>query len=238
LFLDVGSQERSRVTIEEAFNDSIEYYDDWMEKALPNYADLFGTAIELIPFEPGAPIDVLDLGAGTGLFSKHVLGKYPKANFMLYDLAEKMLGVARKRFEKNAQQFQYTVRDFRKIQGAQEYDLIISSLSIHHLEDEEKRKLFGRIYTLLRKGGIFLNVDQIRGGTDYLRELYWNHWLTQVRRAGFSEERIQESIGRRIPYDRDALLGDQLHWLKDVGFGNVDCVYKNFFVCVFLAVKE
>jgi tRNA (cmo5U34)-methyltransferase len=238
LFLDVGSQERSRVTIEEAFNDSIEYYDDWMEKALPNYADLFGTAIELIPFEPGAPIDVLDLGAGTGLFSKHVLGKYPKANFMLYDLIEKMLGVARKRFEKNAQQFQYTVRDFRKIQGAQEYDLIISSLSIHHLEDEEKRKLFGRIYTLLRKGGIFLNVDQIRGGTDYLRELYWNHWLTQVRRAGFSEERIQESIGRRIPYDRDALLGDQLHWLKDVGFGNVDCVYKNFFVCVFLAVKE
>jgi len=226
------------VTIEEAFNDSIEYYDDWMEKALPNYADLFGTAIELIPFEPGAPIDVLDLGAGTGLFSKHVLGKYPKANFMLYDLAEKMLGVARRRFEKNAQQFQYTVRDFRKIQGAQEYDLIISSLSIHHLEDEEKRKLFGRIYTLLRKGGIFLNVDQIRGGTDYLRELYWNHWLTQVRRAGFSEERIQESIGRRIPYDRDALLGDQLHWLKDVGFGNVDCVYKNFFVGVFLAVKE
>jgi tRNA (cmo5U34)-methyltransferase len=200
--------------------------------------DLFGTAIELLPFEPGAPIDVLDLGAGTGLFSKHVLGKYPKANFVLYDLAEKMLGVARKRFDKNAQQFQYIVGDFRKIQGAQEYDLIISSLSIHHLEDEEKRKLFGRIYTLLRKCGIFLNVDQIRGETDYLRELYWNHWLTQARRAGFSEERIQESIGRRIPYDRDALLGDQLHWLKAAGFGNVDCVNKNFFVGVFLAVKE
>lgn len=226
------------MTIEAAFNDSIEYYDDWMEKALPNYADLFGTAIELLPFEPDAAIDVLDLGAGTGLFSKHVLGKYPNAKFILYDLAEKMLGVARKRFEKNARQFRYTVGDYRKIHGEQEYDLIISSLSIHHLEDEEKRELFGRIYALLRVGGIFLNVDQIRGETDYLRELYWNHWLTQVRRAGFSEERIQESIGRRIPYDRDALLADQLHWLKDSGFGNVDCVYKNFFVGVFLAVKE
>lgn len=225
------------MTIEAAFNDSIEYYDDWMEKALPNSADLFGTALELIPFEPGAPIRVLDLGAGTGLFSKHVLGKYPKANFVLYDLAEKMLGVARMRFGNNAEQFQYIVGDYRRIEGAQGYNLVISSLSIHHLEDQEKRELFGRIYSMLRSGGVFLNVDQIRGETPNLREVYWNHWLSQVRRAGFSEARIQESINRRIPYDRDALWNDQLKWLQDAGFGNVDCVYKNFFVGVFLAIK-
>jgi tRNA (cmo5U34)-methyltransferase len=226
------------MTIAEAFNDSVEYYDDWMEKALPNYGDLFGAALELIPFETGAPIHVLDLGAGTGLFSKHVLGKYPNADFTLYDLAEKMLGVARKRFAESAQQFRYLVGDYRKLRGTRAYDLVISSLSIHHLEDAEKRKLFGRIYALLRNGGVFLNVDQIRGGTPLLREVYWNHWLNQVRTAGFSEARIQESIDRRIPYDRDALLPDQLRWLKDAGFGTVDCVFKNFFVGVFLAIKD
>jgi tRNA (cmo5U34)-methyltransferase len=226
------------VTIEEAFNDSVEYYDDWMRKALPNYSDLFGAALELLPFEPGASIHVLDLGAGTGLFSQHVLGKYPTANFVLYDLADKMLGAARKRFADRSRQFQYRLGDYRKIQGAGEYDLVISSLSIHHLEDKEKRELFGRIHDLLRKGGIFINVDQIRGETPYLREAYWNHWLDQVRRAGFSEERIQESIQRRIPYDRDASLADQIQWLKDAGFENVDCVYKNFFVGVFLAIKS
>ena len=226
------------MTIEEAFNHTAEYYDDWMEKALPNYADLFGTALELIPYAPDAPIRVLDLGAGTGLFSKHVLGKYPNARLVLYDLADRMLAVARKRFEKKAGQFQYIVEDYRKIQGDREYDLVISSLSIHHLEDDEKRKLFGGIYSLLRAGGVFLNVDQIRGETAYLRDVYWKHWLDQVRRAGFSEARIQESIDRRIPYDRDAVLDDQLAWLKEAGFRNVDCVYKNFFVGVFLAVKE
>lgn len=226
------------MTIDQVFNDSIEYYDDWMKKALPNYSDIFSTALELLPFEPDATIDVLDLGAGTGLFSNHVLQKYPKARFVLYDLADKMLGVARERFANQSRQFKYVLGDYRKIQGKQEYDLVISSLSIHHLEDKEKFNLCGSIYRLLRTSGIFINIDQIRGETPYLRDLYWNHWLEQVRRAGFSEERIQESIGRRIPYDRDALLADQLQWLKDSGFENVDCVYKNFFVGVFLAIKE
>jgi tRNA (cmo5U34)-methyltransferase len=149
-----------------------------------------------------------------------------------------MLDVARKRFENHAQQFRYVVGDYRKLEEGAVVDLVISSLSIHHLEDQEKRALFGNIYRLLRKGGIFINIDQIRGETPWLRELYWNHWLAQVRASGASEERIQESIDRRTAFDKDALLADQLQWLKNSGFGNVDCVYKNFFVGVFLAIKE
>ena len=96
----------------------------------------------------------------------------------------------------------------------------------------------GRIYSILRKGGIFVNVDQIRGETPFLRDLYWNHWLEQVRLSGFSAQRIQESIDRRTAYDKEALLADQLAWLKSAGFQNVDCVYKNFFVGVFLGMKS
>ena len=225
------------MTIDEAFDASVAYYDDWMVKALPNYADIFSTALALLPFDPQATLEVLDLGAGTGLFSSHVLGKYPHANFVMVDLAEKMLGVARARFGNDSDQFQYVLGDYRKLEGQQEYDLVISSLSIHHLDNPDKQALFGRIHTILRKGGLFINIDQILGGTPTLRELYWNHYLEQVHAVGFSEERIQESIDRRTTYDREALLEDQLEWLKRSGFQNVDCVYKNFFVGVFLGMK-
>jgi tRNA (cmo5U34)-methyltransferase len=166
------------------------------------------------------------------------LGRVPHANFVLVDLAEKMLAVARRRFGDGSDQFQYVLGDYRKLEGQAEYDLVISSLSIHHLPDADKQALFGSIYTVLRKGGLFINVDQIRGETQYLRDLYWNHWLEQVRASGFSAERIQESIDRRTAYDKEALLEEQVDWLKNAGFHNVDCVYKNFFVGVFLGMKE
>jgi tRNA (cmo5U34)-methyltransferase len=225
------------MTIDEAFNATIEYYDEWMRKAVPSYDEIFRTAQDLVPFDHSAPIEILDLGAGTGLFSEHVLKKYPKANFLLYDVADKMLGVARDRFREHSGQFHYAVGDYRKIQVSKEFDLVISSLSIHHLEDPEKRELFKKIHGVLKDAGAFINVDQVRGETPAVEELYWGHWLSQVSKAGFPEERIQESIDRRTRYDRDASLSDQLRWLKEAGFANVDCVFKSFFVALFLALK-
>jgi len=153
-------------------------------------------------------------------------------------LAEKMLEVAKNRFRSFPKQFEFIVGDYKTLQIEPGYDLVISSLSIHHLTDTEKKELFRSIYRVLRKPGIFINIDQIRGETSYLQNLYWNHWLEQVKRAGFSEQRIQESIKRRTKYDQDALLMDQIRWLTEAGFVNVDCVYKNYFIGVFYALKE
>jgi tRNA (cmo5U34)-methyltransferase len=226
------------MTIDRAFNDSVGYYDEWMKRALPDYEVLFGTALELIPFDPDSPIDVLDLGAGTGLFSSHIAEKYPNATFVLYDLADKMLALARERFRSSAERFEFVVGDYRELPAGREFDLVISSLSIHHLTDPEKRALFRTIHGILRAPGLFLNVDQIRGETPFLRGLYWDHWLDQVRRREPDAERIRQSVERRTAYDRDATLADQLRWLGGAGFTNVDCVYKNYFVGVFLATKE
>lgn len=226
------------MTINQAFNASIQYYDDWMKKALPNYNDLFDSAQALLPFPPSQPINVLDLGAGTGLFSEHILTMYPHAQFVLYDVADQMLNIAKKRFQAYPSQFEFIVDDYRTLQRTHEFDLVISSLSIHHITDEEKQNLFRSIYKALRTTGLFINIDQIRGETAYLRNLYWQHWLTQVRQRKSSESQIQDSIRRRTTYDKDALLTDQLQWLRNAGFRSVDCVYKNFFVGVFLAMKE
>ena len=226
------------MSIDQAFNNAVDYYDAWMKKALPNFNDLFGSALDVIPFAPEAGLRVLDLGAGTGLFSAHVLGHYPQASFVLCDVADKLLDVARERFSTHAAQFSYAVEDYRFLSARAEYDLVISSLSIHHLEHAEKQALFTAVYKALKPGGVFINIDQVQGETPYLRELYWQHWLDQVHSARCEEIRIQESIQRRTTYDKDAPMWDQLQWLKDSGFMDVDCVYKNYFVGVFFAQKK
>jgi tRNA (cmo5U34)-methyltransferase len=225
------------MTIDQAFNATTATYDDWMQRALLGYADLFETAVHIIPFPADRPIRVLDLGAGTGLFSQHVLDAYPRAEFVLVDVADKMLEAARERFRNQAGQFRFEISDYRELNRRQEYDLVISSLSIHHLMDTEKHSLFQSIFNVLQATGVFINVDQIRGETETLRRLYWNRWMSHVRQSGATEEQIQSSISRRTKYDKDALLTDQITWLKEAGFTTVDCVYKNYFLGVFLAIK-
>jgi tRNA (cmo5U34)-methyltransferase len=225
------------MTIDQAFNATTATYDDWMQRALLGYADLFETAVNIIPFPTDRPIRVLDLGAGTGLFSQNVLAAYPKAEFVLVDVADKMLDVARDRFSKYSGQFRFEISDYRALNAQLEYDLVISSLSIHHLTDPEKRSLFQTVFKSLRDPGVFINVDQIRGETEAVRRLYWNRWMKHVRQSGATEEQIQSSISRRTEFDKDALLSDQIAWLNEAGFSSVDCVYKNYFLGVFLAIK-
>jgi tRNA (cmo5U34)-methyltransferase len=225
------------VAIDRAFNETIEYYDSWIRKAVPGYADLFTTATELIPFTSDEPVDVLDLGAGTGFFASQVLEKYPMGRFVLWDVAGRMLDVARQRFRDRREQFRYVVDDYRNLQDAGSFDLIVSSLSIHHLEDDEKRELFRRIYDILRDRGVFINIDLVRGPTPVLEDFYCKNWFEKMRRAGASEEEIRAGIKRRLAFDKDALLDDQLLWLREAGFTDVDCVYRNFKMGLFLGVK-
>ena len=226
------------MAIDQAFNATIDYYDNWIRKAVPGYDEMFAIARELLPFPEGTEIDVLDLGTGTGLFSRLVLGKYPRGRFLLVDVAEKMLDVARERFRDQPGQFSYRVEDYRSLREEGSFDLVISALSIHHLADAEKRTLFARVHGALRDGGIFLNIDQIRGGTPALQKLYCDTWLTKVRAAGASEEEVQAGIERRLAFDREATLLDQLRWLGEAGFADADCVYKNYLMGLFYALKK
>jgi tRNA (cmo5U34)-methyltransferase len=226
------------VTVDQAFDQAAAYYDGWVRKALPNYDELFLAATELIPFSTDASVDVLDLGAGTGLFSWWILRKLPRARFLLVDLAPRLMSIAQSRFKDNADQFQFVEGDYRHLDYSRQFDLVISSISVHHLDDDEKQTLFGKIHGALRSGGLFINVDQIKAPTTKLQELYWSNWLKSVRKRGGTEEEIRNSIRRRKQFDRDAPLVDQLRWLENAGFDDVDCIYKTWFIGVFCAHKN
>lgn len=227
----------SRMSIDEAFNSTIDYYDNWIRKAVPGYDEMCRMAMELLPLQPEAAPEILDLGAGTGLFSALVQTAYPAASFTLWDVAEKMLDVARSRFSDSSARFTYMLGDYRLFSEQRSYDLVISSLSIHHLSDEEKQDLFRTIFAALKPGGIFLNIDQIKGPTPELQELYCRKWEEITRLNGASEDEIRGGLERRRLYDREATLENQLQWLREAGFQEVDCVYKKWLMGLFYARK-
>jgi tRNA (cmo5U34)-methyltransferase len=225
------------MAIDKAFNESVDYYDSWVQKALPSYQEIFSVAVESIPFSTEQNLKILDLGAGTGLFSYHVFQQYQRADYTLIDVAEQMLELSKKRFASAEERFSFITGDYRTALPGSLFDLVISSLSIHHLDDEDKQKLFRNIYEHLTPGGAFINVDQIKASHDYFQKLYWTTWLKKVRHAGATEEQVQKSISRRTKFDQDSTMHDQLRWLQESGFEIVDCLYHYYFVGVFYARK-
>jgi tRNA (cmo5U34)-methyltransferase len=117
------------------------------------------------------------------------------------------------------------------------YDAVVSALAIHHLEDADKKVLFGRVYDALRPGGVFVNAEQVLGPTPELAELYVETWQRLCRELGAGDAELTAAIERRR-HDRCADVESQLQWLREAGFPTVDCLYKYWEQAVLVAVKE
>jgi tRNA (cmo5U34)-methyltransferase len=119
-----------------------------------------------------------------------------------------------------------------------EYDAVISSLALHHLAtDEDKKYFYRRIYTRLCPGGVFYNGDVVLASSDILQAVYMRQWRAFMRRS-ISDEEIE---GKWIPSyeaeDRPAKLMDQLAWLGEIGFADVDVLWKDYNFAVYGGVK-
>lgn len=213
-------------------------YDSSRKKLIPCFDDFYQTAIDEIPSPKEQKIDVLDLGAGTGLTSELVALSYPNAKIHLIDVAEKMLSEAKEKLKCFKNDFDFTVADYSEIKSfGKKFDLIISSLSIHHLSDIEKQNLFKKIYAHLKLGGIFINADQVLGETEEIDKIYRNRWLEQVKAKGTTEQELN-AAHERMKQDKMSTLSSQIKWLNDAGFVNVNCWFKNYSFVVFSGRKE
>jgi tRNA (cmo5U34)-methyltransferase len=220
------------MNIQTVFNIAAAEYDGLRRILVPCFDDFYGTAVQVIPFERTAPLKVLDLGAGTGLYSGMVQALFPNAEFTLMDLALEMLEKAQARFTGMGKSPKIWVGDYAKTDFGKSYDLIISGLSIHHLSNADKERLYSRIHQALKPGGMFINADQVLGRTANLDKLYQRNWLNAVKTLGVSADDLA-AAQKRMEFDRLAPLDLQLGWLEAAGFQDVDCWYKNFSFVVF-----
>ena len=212
-------------------------YDEARRLLVPGIEGLYGAVLESIPFRVEERIRVLDLGAGTGLLSAVISGRYPRAGITLVDLSVEMLRVARRRFSAEPGRFEFRVMDFARKDLPGGYDLVVSALSIHHLTDGDKRETFEKINGALVTGGLFVNLDQVLGRTPAEEARYEEWWLGRVREAGASEEDLA-AASRRMRADKNATLSDQLRWLETAGFENVECRREDHRFAVYAGRKK
>lgn len=220
--------------VKKQFDAVAQSYDFERRQLIPCFDDFYGTATRWVQCSKDAP-RILDLGSGTGLFASFIRSKYPNAVLTLIDFSEEMLKEAQNRFGEDPN-ITYITANYTNFPFTEQYDTIISSLSIHHLTDPDKKKLFKTVFDQLADDGIFVNADQAAGSSPYFSSAFNEQWEQNVRITPLSAQAIEASIQRR-KQDHNAPVQDQLAWLQSAGFETADCVYKYNEFTVFVAQK-
>ena len=196
----------------------------------------------------GEPVRAfLDLGCGDGALGAAVWERYPEARGLLLDFSEPMLAAARERLQGRGERLDLRLVDYADptwvaaTQGAAPFDAIVSGFSIHHQPDHRKRELYTELFSLLRPGGIFINVEHVASATPWLESVHDGLFVDALvawnSAGGQGPTREQVTAAYHARADKEANLlapvERQCEWLRAVGFEDVDCYLKFFELAVF-----
>jgi len=219
--------------IKKHFEEEAEEYDVIIQKLIPYYNQMIDALVSVIPFSKENTFSVIDLGCGTGTISKAVKNKFPNVNIACVDISENMLEIAKNKIGGNVNCIQ---ADFNSFNFPQKYDLIVSSLALHHLEnDNDKLEFYRKIHSSLNQGGIFINIDIVLGGNDFIQDLYMKKWREFMEKSVSSEEIDGKWLPNYYAEDRPAKLTAHLNMLKECGFTDIDVIYKFYNFAVYTA---
>lgn len=153
---------------------------------------------------------VLDLGSGDGRLLGLVKLARPDVSAIALDFSAAMLERLRSRFadDKNVEVVEHDLQN--PLPGMGQFDAVVSSFAIHHLTHERKRALYAEIFGTLNPRGAFCNLEHVASSTPTLHDKFLEciHWPDED------------------PSNKLLDLHKQLTWLNEIGFADVDCLWK------------
>ena len=219
---------------------------------IPGWREQLETLCQLLPESRiGGCSRVLDIGCGDGILLETVLRHWDDAVGVGLDGSEAMLDLARLRLGAlNARVENLFLADFndsswRNCLECKKFDAVVSGFAIHHSEDERKKQLYSEIYDLLNPGGVFVNIEHVASATPLGETLFNRLFAAHIVRMKLSngeitdfntvlrehEGRLDKSANRLAPVET------QLQWLRDIGFTDVDCYWKQYELAVLAGYK-
>jgi len=204
---------------------------------IPEREHQFDCFSALVPTHVAHP-RIVEIGCGEGVLADALLQAHPQTRYCGLDGSDAMRRTASGRLAKygpRAELRGFDLHDAGWRQFPWHPDMIVSSLVIHHLDGPAKRQLFADLHQVLSAGGVLAIADIVLPATSPGLRLAAASWDEAVL------ERSERLEGSRVaferfedldwnlfkdpasdPADQPSSLFDQLKWLAEAGFVNVD----------------
>lgn len=178
---------------------------------------------------------MIDLGCGTGTVAQAVKNKYPDATTTCVDLSNNMLKLANQKLGGHGICIE---SDFETLDFIESYDVVISSLALHHLENLKTRgKFYPKLYQAINQDGVFINIDIFLASNPILQKTYIEKWVDFMKKQISLEEINDRWLVNHYEEDRPVPLMDDLNLLTEIGFIGIDVVYKYYKFGVYIGQK-
>ncbi|MTD42277.1 methyltransferase domain-containing protein [Erwinia sp. CPCC 100877] len=222
--------------IQAHFDQEAAEFDATIQKIIPYYDQLIEALVASIPFQKAQSFSVIDLGCGTGTVAQAIQQAYPHAELTCVDLSQEMLTLAK---HKLGPDINCLACSFEELTFDQTYDVAVSSLALHHLDNlAGHRQFYQKLYQALNPGGLFINADVVKAGNPQLQAVFMEKWIAFMQQQ-ISMQEIQERwLKSHFEEDRPVALISELQILEEIGFQNVDVVYKYYNYAVYLGQKR
>lgn len=219
--------------VKKHFEEEAKEFDRIIRELIPYYEEMIDGMVAAIPHQRTDSINVIDLGCGTGTISKHIKQTFSQARITCLDLAENMIEISKLKLN-NYSDVQYRVGNFSTFEFDETYDVVVSSLALHHLAtDDNKIGFYRKIYNSLSPNGVFFNADVVLGSSEPFQDLYMEKWISFMKRHVSDDEIENKWLPKYLEEDRPSKLMDQLGWLKDIGFSEIDVIWKYYNFAVY-----
>ena len=209
-------------------------YADLMTRLIPFYSVQRDVMVGLMTALKDAPLRVLDLGCGPGLIAERVLTEFPRAELTLLDLTPEMIDAARLRLH-DSSRVAYRIGDFRVDDIGSSYDVILASLSLHHMEVRERPEFARRMCRSLTTGGQFITSEVIIDESVSVREKQYQAWRQFMTSQGEDGEAWYQ---KHLAKDHPVELAAWLRQLSTAGFTSVGCFWRYLNFAVVSATKD
>lgn len=203
------------------FDVRIDGYDEHMRAMFEDFELYYETIARPIA-ETTKPIDVLDLGCGTGAELNTLFKQAPQACVTAIDLSAQMLNRLLQKFEAYKGQITPVQGSYLSLPFAKHhYDYAVSVYTMHHFTPDTKRALYQKICNALKPGGKYIEGDCVV--TPEKEQEVW-----QWYRDRYTAEHLQAACAPEntlYHIDIPCTVETQLQLMREAGFANVELIW-------------
>ena len=219
------------------FNTEATVFDAGVLKSVPHYRQMLSVLIDMLPFPRNKKIDLLDIGTGTGNIAYNLKKAFPHSHLVCLDFSPNMLEVAKAKLT-DFKGVEFVLADINYYKFDHKYDAVVSSLTLHHLAtDKDKHNFHKKIFSSLKKGGIFINADIVLAADKVVQAINLKKWKDFILESS-SAEFVKDRYKKYLAEDRPAILLHELESLRRTGFKAVDVFWKYYNFAIYGGLRS